>query len=148
MTITEVSLLDTLTHHAADPALRRLLLPHPAERTWRRLLVSADVELWLISWPAGARTDWHDHGSARGAFTVLEGRLVEHSWDGALRLRDLTVGGTREFGASHVHDVRNDSTEPALSLHAYAPRLEVMTRYQFLGDRVEVLGVEKAGVRW
>jgi hypothetical protein len=33
-------------------------------------------------------------------------------------------------------------------LHAYSPRLETMTRYYFLGDRVEVLGVEKAGEGW
>jgi hypothetical protein len=44
--------------------------------------------------------------------------------------------------------VRNTSDRPALSLHAYAPRLEMMTRYRFHGDRVEVLGVEKAGESW
>ena len=40
------------------------------------------------------------------------------------------------------------SGAPALSLHAYTPRLETMTRYRFLGDRVEALGVETAGERW
>jgi quercetin dioxygenase-like cupin family protein len=148
MTTTALSLLDTLAHHAADPQLHRLLTPHPTERTWRRILATHHIELWLISWPPGASTDWHDHGSAQGAFTVVEGRLREHSWDGALRLRDLAGGDARTFDASHVHDVRNASASSALSLHAYAPRLETMTRYRFHGDRVEALGIERAGERW
>jgi predicted metal-dependent enzyme (double-stranded beta helix superfamily) len=63
-------------------------------------------------------------------------------------LRDLGKGDVRSFGAGHVHDVRNVSSERALSLHAYAPRLETMTRYRFLGDRVEVVALEEAGVAW
>jgi hypothetical protein len=35
-----------------------------------------------------------------------------------------------------------------VSLHAYSPRLETMTRYRFLGNRVEALGVERAGEEW
>lgn len=148
MTLTAVSLIDTLRHAAADPDLPHALSPHPTERSWTRVGSADDVELWLISWPPGTRTDWHDHGSAVGAFTVLQGRLVEHSWNGALRLRGLAAAEIRAFGAGHVHDVRNAATERAVSLHAYAPRLETMTRYRFLGDRVQVLGVEKAGEVW
>jgi quercetin dioxygenase-like cupin family protein len=148
MTIAAVPLLDTLYHHAADPDLLQLLEPHPTQRSWLRLHSTDELELWLISWPPGTRTDWHDHGAARGAFTVLQGSLVEHSWDGGLRLYDMAAGDSQTFGATHVHDVRNASAVPALSLHAYAPRLRIMTRYRFLGDRVEVLGVEKAGDRW
>ncbi len=36
----------------------------------------------------------------------------------------------------------------ALSLHAYSPRLTTMTRFRFLGDRLEALGVEQAGEGW
>jgi quercetin dioxygenase-like cupin family protein len=143
-----VHLVDALRRHAREPALTKLIDPPSTERSWRRVLSTGQLELWLISWPAGTRTDWHDHGPAVGAFTVVQGRLVEHSWDGALRLRDLGPGDVRTFGADHIHDVRNASTEPALSLHAYAPRLDTMTRYRFLGDRVEVIAVEEAGVAW
>jgi hypothetical protein len=141
-------LLDALRHHAGDPELTALSNPGATHRSWRRLQSTDELELWLISWPSGTSTDWHDHGSSIGAFTVIRGSLVEHSWDGALRLRDLGPGEVRAFGGRHIHDVRNPSTAPALSLHAYAPRLDTMTRYRFFGDRVEVVAVEEAGVGW
>ena len=148
MTLTDVPLVDLLHEGARDRRLRNLLTPHETERTWTRVRTTRDLELWLISWPPGTHTDWHDHGSASGAFTVLDGTLVEHSWDGALRLRDLAAGQTRAFGAGHVHDVWNVSGQPALSLHAYTPRLLSMTRYRFLGDRVEVAGTQVAMEVW
>lgn len=147
-TLAVLPLLELLRDHATDPDLLELLDPDQPERSWIRLLTTDDVQLWLISWPPGSRTDWHDHGTASGAFTVLRGSLVEHSWDGALRLLDLGPGDARAFAAGHAHDVRNNSSEPALSLHAYSPRLDTMTRYAFRGDRLEVLGVEKAGEGW
>nr|WP_278256977.1 hypothetical protein [Nocardioides convexus] len=74
-----------MRNHAADPDLLHLLDPAPEERSWIRLLRTDDYELWLISWPAGAATDWHDHGSSSGAFTVLRGTLTEHRFDGGLQ---------------------------------------------------------------
>lgn len=141
-------LLDAVRNHAADPDLLHLLDPHPAERSWLRLLATDEYELWLISWPVGAATDWHDHGASSGAFTVLRGTLTEHTFNGGLQLVDHGVGDAKAFAAGYAHDVRNAAAEPALSLHAYAPRLTTMTRYRFLGDRLEVLGVERAGEEW
>ncbi len=93
-----------------------------AERTWRRLPAEsgADVELWLITWPVGTSTGWHDHGSASGAFTTLRGTLTEYSWNGSVHVRTLAEGQGRHFDASHIHDVVNGGTEPAVSLHAYS----------------------------
>ena len=147
-TIAVPSLWQTLRARAADPALPQLLEPDATERTWTRLPSPDDLELWLLSWPAGASTDWHDHGPAAGAFTVLRGSLVEHTFNGGLQLVDHRVGEGRAFPAGYAHNVRNESDLPALSLHAYAPRLTTMTRFRFLGDRLEVLGVEKAGEEW
>lgn len=141
-------LLEVVREHAADPDLLHLLDHDPHERTWIRLLRTEDYELWLISWPPGAATDWHDHGSSSGAFTVLDGRLTEHTFDGGLQLIDLGVGDGKAFGAGYAHDVRNATDRPALSLHAYSPRLTTMTRFRFRGDRLEVLGVERAGEEW
>ena len=141
-------LLEVVREHAADPDLLHLLDRDPAERTWIRLLATEDYELWLISWPPGAATDWHDHGSSSGAFTVLDGRLTEHTFDGGLQLVDLGVGDGKAFWAGYAHDVRNATDRPALSLHAYSPRLTTMTRFRFRGDRLEVLGVERAGEQW
>src|SRR3954454_5202717 len=145
MTIAVMPLLDTLRARAGDRALLEQLGDHPTDRSWMRLHSSDDLELWLIAWPPGSATDWHDHGAAAGACAVLRGSLVEHQWRGGLQLNPLRAGDARTFDAGHIHDVRNDGATPALSLHAYSPRLEIMTRYRFRGDRVEVLGVEKAG---
>ncbi|NHA00465.1 hypothetical protein G5V59_11560 [Nocardioides sp. W3-2-3] len=66
----------------------------------------------------------------------------------ASRLTDLGVGDGKAFGAGYAHDVRNPTDQPALSLHAYSPRLSTMTRFRFRGDRLEALGVERAGEEW
>ena len=147
-TVAVPTLWQTVQARATDPDLPRLLDPAPSERTWRRLPSTDDVELWLIAWPPGASTDWHDHGAAAGAFTVLRGHLVEHTFRGGLQLVDHAVGEGRAFPAGHAHNVCNESDQPALSLHAYSPRLTTMTRFRFLGDRLEVLGVETAGEEW
>ncbi|MBS4751710.1 cysteine dioxygenase family protein [Nocardioides sp. zg-ZUI104] len=141
-------LLEVVREHAADPDLHHLLDPTAPERSWVRLLTTEAYELWLISWPPGSGTDWHDHGSAAGAFTVLAGSLVEHTFDGGLRLFDVHAGDGKAFSAGHAHDVRNPAQAPALSLHAYSPRLSTMTRFRFRGDRLEPLGVERAGEEW
>ncbi len=146
--IAVLSLLDILRDRAEDPDLLHLLDHHPTERSWLQLQSTDDLELWLISWPPGGTTGWHDHGSSAGAFTVLQGSLLEHTWRGALKLHDVGVGDSRAFAAGYVHVVGNASAQPALSLHAYSPRLETMTRYRFHGDRLEVLGIEKAGEGW
>ena len=38
-----------------------------------------------------------------------------------MHVRSLSAGRVRHFDASHIHDVVNLGTEPAVSLHAYAP---------------------------
>lgn len=161
-TLTVLPLLQLLRDHADDPdllelpVLRRsrsdrlegLDLDDP-ERSWSELLTTEDAQLWLISWPPGARTGWHDHGTATGAFTVLRGRLVEHSWaDGGVVVRGLEAGDSHAFAGGHIHDVRNDDDRPALSLHAYSPRLTTMTRYAVKAGRLEIAGVEQTGVDW
>jgi predicted metal-dependent enzyme (double-stranded beta helix superfamily) len=138
-------LLEVVLDHAADPALLDRLEPAPEVRTRLRLLATNELELWLISWPPGTHTGWHDHGSSAGAFTVLRGNLVELTFPGALQMQPLGVGHARSFGAGHAHDLRNESRTPALSLHAYGPRLATMTRFAFRGDRLDPLGVERGG---
>jgi mannose-6-phosphate isomerase-like protein (cupin superfamily) len=137
--------LDVLREVARHPALRGLVEPHPTERRWHRIETEQDVELWLISWPPGTATGWHDHGTARGAFATLQGTLTEDSWAGRAFRRRLGPGDARTFPSWHVHDVRNESDEHALSLHAYAPRLATMTRYRVEDGRLEVTGVETEG---
>jgi mannose-6-phosphate isomerase-like protein (cupin superfamily) len=147
-TFAVLPLLETLRDHADDPDLLGLLDLNAAERQWTRLISTDDFQLWLIVWPPGASTGWHDHGTASGAFTTLRGHLVEHSWDEARQLLELGPGDARAFSSSHVHDVRNESDQPALSLHAYSPRLRTMTRYEVSSGWLVATGVERAGEEW
>lgn len=147
-TLAVLPLLETLREYAADPDLHDLLNPHPTEREWTRLLSTDDLQLWLISWPPGASTGWHDHGTASGAFITLRGALVEHTWDDDVQRLDLAAGDSRAFSSGHVHEVRNESDRPALSLHAYSPRLTTMTRYEVSSGWLVATGVERAGEAW
>ncbi len=140
--------LDVLREVARRPGLLDLVEQHPTERRWHRIetdLSSDAVELWLISWPPGSSTGWHDHGTAKGAFATLRGRLTEDSWAGRAFRRRLAAGEARTFPSWHVHDVSNHSGEHALSLHAYAPALTAMTRYRLVEGRLVVTEVERAG---
>jgi hypothetical protein len=117
------------------------------ERTWARVETGAGADIWLITWPVGSSTGWHDHGSASGAFVVLQGSLTEYVWTGVATANTLT-SSVREFGGSHIHDVVNHGTETAVSLHAYAPSLAAMTRYELVRGRLQVSHVEQRGETW
>ena len=118
----EAELLDFVRRIAADEALVASLPLDPEGRTWMRLNGPGGSEAWLIGWPPGTGTGWHDHGGSRGAFTTAGGELTEHSlaarlptegWkilelaDGVDRERRLGKGRGRAFGPHHVHEVLN-----------------------------------------
>jgi predicted metal-dependent enzyme (double-stranded beta helix superfamily) len=103
----------------------------PDGRWYERVHLDEDHEVWLISWLPGQSTGFHDHGAASGAFTVVLGSLEEH---GVTAGRTLASGESRQFGPGHVHDVRNTSTAPAVSVHVYSPPLATMRRYDLDAD--------------
>jgi quercetin dioxygenase-like cupin family protein len=116
---------------AADPDLWR---PHvrfdTASRHWSRLPSRRpDVDVWLLTWLPDQRTDLHDHGDAAAALTVVQGSLteVQAARDGRLTTATLAAGTSHWVAPGVVHDVVNTSREPAVSIHAYAPRLTRMT---------------------
>jgi rhodanese-related sulfurtransferase len=45
-------------------------------------------------------------------------------------------GQPRAFPAGYVHDVRNTSAAPAISIHAYSPPLAEMNEYELEGSRL------------
>ncbi|MFE6506304.1 cysteine dioxygenase [Nocardioides sp. NPDC057767] len=135
-------LLDAIRTYAADENLIAQVQPPETGREFHLLRRDAAVEVWLIAWAPGASTGFHDHGTATTAFTVITGSLVEHNWLGGLQLADVGPGDVRAHAAGHVHDVRNVGPRPALSLHAYAPRLDAMHNYHFGGDRITLIGAE------
>lgn len=146
---TPAQLLRTARLFASDPALSTLLDPASGDRQCVELDSSAALQVWLIAWPAGTDTGWHDHGDAAGAFVTVQGALQEQTWSGGrLQERWLTAGAGRAFGGQHVHHVANAGTLPALSVHAYAPRLTRMTRYALTPSGPRRTGLERAGADW
>jgi predicted metal-dependent enzyme (double-stranded beta helix superfamily) len=108
------------------------------DRRWYQLL-SADgyVDVWLISWAREQAAELHDHAGSLGALTVVSGELTEHRWSRrrpGLQARTIRAGRSVGFSAGHVHDVVNERTQPAVSVHAYSPPLTAMSYYEVRQD--------------
>ncbi|MCC3778633.1 cysteine dioxygenase [Streptomyces sp. UNOB3_S3] len=156
----QADLLDFADRTAADARLVASLPLDPHGRTWIRLEGPGGSEAWLIGWPPGSGTGWHDHGGSHGAFALASGGLTEQSlaarlptegWkllelaDGIDRERLLAAGDGRAFGPHHVHQVLNASRERhAVSVHAYYPPLPMMRRYSRSGQVLRLEAVEWA----
>lgn len=156
---TQAELLAFVRRTAADTELVATLPLDPEGRTWIRLEGPAGSEAWIIGWPPGTGTGWHDHGGSYGAFATAGGTLQEDSlaarlptegWktlelaEGVDRERTLTMGDARAFGSHHVHEVRNESeAEHAVSVHAYYPPLPLMRRYSRTGAVLRLEQVER-----
>lgn len=115
------------------------------ERWYERLHHDEDHEIWLLSWMPGQSTGFHDHGPSRGAFAVAFGTLRE---DDLLTERDLAPGDTRAFGVEYVHDVRNVSNAPAVSVHVYSPPLSLMNRYHRTESGALIKVAEERAEQW
>jgi hypothetical protein len=123
----------------------------PVRRWYRRLALTEHYELWLLSWLPGQETGFHDHGDAVGAFAVADGELRERTaMTGARDVASNTfgTGQVRSFGRLHVHDLRNDSTRPAVSVHGYAPPLAMMRRYELTESGLVLVATDMAGQDW
>jgi hypothetical protein len=160
-------LLARATRLAAEPGLLERLAadgepepgsePGPDQRTWLPLDAGPGTRAWLISWPAGTGTGWHDHGGSSGAMVAVAGELTERSIEapaqhdygqplhlpgGEGNVRALRAGTGRAFGGQHIHEVTNEGTETAYSLHVYAPDLPLMRHYAVSGQSLILVGWE------
>ncbi|MFD5804981.1 cupin domain-containing protein [Streptomyces sp. NPDC127020] len=156
---TQAELLDFARRTAADAALIASLPLDPEGRTWVRLEGPGGSEAWLIGWPPGTGTGWHDHAESVGAFVTAAGELKENSlaarlptdgWktlelaDDVDRERRLPAGRGRVFGRHHVHEVLNESPDRhAVSVHAYYPPLPQIRRYSRGGQTLRLEQVER-----
>lgn len=108
------------------------------QRWWTRLDGPPGIDVWLLSWLATQGTELHDHGAAAAAFTVVRGALTEvRAATPGLTTRTVRAGQVQTVAAGVVHDVVNRDAEPAVSIHAYAPRLSRMTYYRWVDTRLE-----------
>ncbi|MYW07151.1 cupin domain-containing protein [Streptomyces sp. SID2563] len=109
---------------AADRDRWAPLVRYDATTRWyHRLHTGPGYEVWLLSWVPGQGSGLHDHGPSSGVLTVLDGELTERTDRGK---RTLGAGAQRVFAPGYVHEVVNDSLEPAVSLHVYYPGLTDM----------------------
>ena len=117
----------------------------PEARWHRRIYRDQRVDVWLIGWSPTQGTELHDHGGSAGAYTVVSGELDEATFvatgsrAGTLRDRTLRAGRSVGFDARYVHDVRNLSQAPAVSVHAYSPPLTSMSYYEVTDGRLDRL---------
>lgn len=153
-------LLELARFLAAEPGLADRLVAETAERTWLSLPSGPGVVAWLIAWPPGTGTGWHDHGAAAGAMVIVEGELTERSTEAPAdhdysrplpladengRVRRFAAAQGRAFTSRHVHEVTNDGAVTAYSVHVYGPDLTLMRRYVPSGGALLPIGVEIAG---
>jgi predicted metal-dependent enzyme (double-stranded beta helix superfamily) len=120
-------------------------------RWFRRLALTADYEVWLLSWLPGQHTGFHDHGDAGGAFAVAQGELQESlaaPGRTQLRYRATAAGSVTKFGGRHLHDVSNIGAGPAISVHAYSPPLTAMRRYEMTASGLVLVGIQTAEADW
>lgn len=120
---------------------RSLVNQNWSARWWTQLACHDEFEAWLIGWPQDHGIDLHDHGGSAGAFTLVEGSLIESYLDRGrprrprrVRQRRWNAGESVAFGADHVHDLVNVRSTPALSVHVYSPPLGEM---RFYGSRLD-----------
>lgn len=145
---------------AQEPATSRGLRLDPERRTWARLSGPGRSEAWLIGWPPGTRTGWHDHGGSHGAFAVVRGSLDEFTPTASaeereddriplppegLRRKVLARSDGRSFGSHHLHDVANSAPVHAVSVHAYDPPLPLMRRFRLREHVLHLESVEGPG---
>jgi len=114
----------------------------PRRRTWDLITASEAFEAWVIAWPPGGAIELHDHGASAGAVAVASGTLTEHAVShhggnvaGVARTK-VRAGSAITFGPWHVHDVVNLDDRPALSVHVYSPRLQVMHYFHMDAGRL------------
>jgi hypothetical protein len=148
-----VELLEFARFIAGEVLACRYLVEYDEGQRWhQRLYRDQRVDLWLISWLPSQGTQLHDHGGSAGAFTVLSGELAEAIYQPAagaagrrtgvptpgsppaLVERRRASGSGAGFGRHYIHDVRNLSQAPAVSVHAYSPPLTSMNFYDLDDD--------------
>ena len=142
-------LLRTARLFAADPALPTMMDPDEEESRWVELDSSPELQIWLLSWPAGTHNNWHDHGESVGAFQVVNGTLLEQTSRKHRReFRTLIAGEGRSFEQNHLHHLANVRAGTALSVHVYAPLLTTTTRYEITPTGLQSMAAGKAEQDW
>jgi predicted metal-dependent enzyme (double-stranded beta helix superfamily) len=128
-------MIDVAREVAQNPDRWRHLVRAAAdgERVSEQLLLTEDVEIWLICWEPGHDTGFHDHDRSGGAVVVAQGavredRLVVGGEPPASRV--VGEGEAFTFEPTDIHRVVYEDGEPAVTVHVYSPPLHAMGSYE------------------
>ena len=122
---------------ALDSERWSALVRHDAtQRVFEPVLDRPDVEAWLICWMPGHDTGFHDHDLSSGAVTVVSGEVREERLRIGAGVTSAVFGSgaTFDFSASDIHRVVHSGAAPAVTLHAYSPRLRRLGAYAVARD--------------
>jgi predicted metal-dependent enzyme (double-stranded beta helix superfamily) len=116
---------------AADASRWAHLVRHdPDQRVFEQVVDEPEVEAWLICWMPGHDTGFHDHDLSSGAVMVLTGAVLEERLGiGSTSASVYGAGETFDFTATEIHRVVHAGAQPAVTLHAYSPRLRRLGAY-------------------
>ena len=132
-----MNLIALARSYADDPSTWAHLVRTDAERRACQLLhEDPEVTVWLLCWMPGQETGFHDHDGAAGAVAVVGGRVVEQRLrlGGPARRREVGVGDAFSFSGSVIHNVGHAAGTPAVTIHAYSPKLVRMGAYEIDDD--------------
>jgi uncharacterized RmlC-like cupin family protein len=119
------------------------------ERRWWHLVATDTFDAWLIDWPSGTAVPRHDHDGAAASICVVRGRLVEIRFAaGGSSLSTARPGEVLRVDADVSHQIGNDATDPATSVHVYSPPLSSMGFYDPDGVPVRRDPVDAAPALW
>ncbi len=121
-----------------------------------RLFRGDEWEALLLCWLPGQGTNVHDHGGSVGVSAVLAGSLREIRYSRQGEGQPLAIAGQGDCPASAaaveladtIHEMRNDGSVPAISLHVYSPPLVRLGAHDpALGTRWEVAVADSPDVQ-
>lgn len=123
---------------ASNESLWSPLVRYTEPRLRLSLMDVPEMDVRLLTWAPGQGTGFHDHGGSAGAFVVVRGSIREDIVDDAGQLHHRThrTGDIASFSRDVVHDMRNDSTEGTVTIHAYRPKLAGMRYYRHENGQV------------
>jgi predicted metal-dependent enzyme (double-stranded beta helix superfamily) len=107
----------------------------PDERRYELLHRDSDIEVYLVCWMPGHDTGFHDHDDSAAAIAVVAGAVVEERLGlGSPVGARYDAGAVVEVPPEAIHRVRHAGTEPAVTIHAYAPPLRRVGTYEVTPD--------------
>ena len=119
---------------ATDTAEWAHLVRHdPGQRVFAPLDAGPYAGAWLICWMPGHDTGFHDHDHSSGAVTVVAGQVREERIGADWQVAGTTyeAGEVFSFVAGDIHRMLHVGDEPAVSIHVYSPKLQIMGAYAF-----------------